>query len=69
MYLRGTGLPQQAHNLPAGGAPDNGIVNQHHTLAVYRFADGVEFDFYLVQPFPLAGRNKGSADVFVFQEA
>ena len=63
------GLAQQVDGAAASGAPDDGIIDQHHALALHHGADGVQLDIDLIFPHILRGRNKGAADVFVFDKA
>ncbi len=44
MHLGGAGLAQQPDNLPAGGAPYDGIIHQHHPLAPNHRRQGVQLD-------------------------
>ena len=63
------GLAQQVDGAAAGGAPDDGVIDQHHALALHHGADGVQLDIDLIFPHILRGRNKGAADVFVLDKA
>ena len=67
--LPGACLPEQPHNLPAGGAPDNGIVNQNDPLSRNLIPDGAELDLHLIHPLALAGRNKGTTNILVLDKA
>ena len=69
MHLGGAGFPQQLHDLPGGGAPDDGVVHQHHTLAAHGVGDGVQLNAHGVLPQLLGGLNERAADVFVLQKA
>ena len=62
-------LPEQSHDLAAGGAPDDGVIDQDNPLSRYLIPDGAEFDFHLVYPLALAGGNKGAPDILVFDKA
>ena len=64
----GACLPEQSHDLPAGSAPDNGVVNQDDPLPLHLIPDGAELDFYLADPLTLTGGNEGSSDVFILNE-
>ncbi|CAN4015306.1 Fimbrial protein, partial [Dysosmobacter welbionis] len=59
------GFPQQVDGPAAGGAPDDGVVDQHHPLALHHGADGVQLDIDLVFPHGLSGGDEGAADVLV----
>ena len=62
------GFPQQVDGPAAGGAPDDGVVDQHHPLALHHGADGVQLDIDLVFPHGLSGGDEGAADVLVLDE-
>ncbi len=61
-------FPKEPHDTAAGGAPHDGIVDQHHPFSLHTLLNGTELDLHLVQPGILAGRNKGSADIFIFDQ-
>ena len=69
MHFLGTCVPQQPNNLSAGGAADDGVVDEHHPLALHRLRDGVELDAHLVDALILTGGDEGAADVLVLDEA
>ena len=69
MNLRRAGLSQKLHDAHGGGAPNDGIVHQHHALPLYRGGNGVQFDAHLHFAAFLGGLNEGAADVLVFQKA
>src|SRR5699024_9085761 len=66
--LLGAGVPQELDDSGAGGAADDGIVDEHHALAPHHLGDGVQFDLHLVLPGALAGGDEGAGDVAVFDE-
>ena len=69
MDLSGPGPAQQINHAPAGGAPDDGIVDQHDTLALHQRADGVELDVDAHLPQLLGGRDKGAPNILIFGKA
>ena len=52
-----------------GGAAHDGVVDEHHALALHGGSDGVELDAHAVLPLLLGGLDEGAADVLVFDEA
>ena len=53
----------------AGGAADDGVVDQYHTLAADGGGDGVELDVDGFLPLALLRLDKGAGDILVFDEA
>ena len=67
-FLR-SGFPQEADDALAGGAADDGVVNENHPLVPDGLRDDVQLDADGGFPHVLAGGNEAAADVFVLQEA
>ena len=42
MHFAGPGLAHHADNLPAGCAAHDGVVHQHHALALQQVAHGIQ---------------------------
>ena len=51
------------------GAAHNGVIYHHHAFARHHARNCLQLYFHLVNAVFLAGRNKGAANVFVFDEA
>ena len=63
------GFPQQVDGPAAGGAPDDGVVDQYHALAADGGGDGVELDVDGFLPLALLRLDKGAGDILVFDDA
>ena len=68
MHLRSPRLPQQGHDLPGGGAPDNGIVHQHHPFPLHAASQRPQLDAHRLLPAALARGDEGAADIAVFHQ-
>lgn len=62
-------LPDQVYNLTAGGAPDDGVIDEDNPLALYRLLDGIQLDLHLIHSLPLPRGDEGSTDILVFDKA
>ena len=69
MHLLSPGPAHGRHDPVAGGAPHNGVVHQHHPLALHRGPQGVQLQIHGVLPLGLGGEDKAAADVSVFHKA
>ena len=69
MDLLSPRFPKQADDPAAGSSPDDGVIHQHHPLPRHAVLDSAAFEFHLIQPVILAGRDKGTADILVLDEA
>ena len=69
MDFPGSCLPDQVYNLTAGGAPDDGVIDEDNPLALYRLLDGIQLDLHLIHSLPLPRGDEGSADILVFDKA
>ena len=52
----------------AGGAPDNGIIHDHHAFPAHQVGDEVEFDPDVEVTDELRGLQEASADVVISHE-
>ena len=68
MDFLGARIPQQAHQLAGGGASDDGVINDHHPLAVDGGAQGVELELYRLLPAGLVGLDEGAPHIAVFDQ-
>ena len=68
MDLRGPRVPQEADDLPGGGAADDGIVDHHHPLARHLAFEGAQFEPYRILPALLVGGDKGPPNVAVLDK-
>ena len=62
-------LAQQTHDARAGGAAHDGIVHQHHALALHRGRHGVQFDAHEVLALGLRGLYERAGDVLALDKA
>ncbi len=69
VYLGGTGVPQQLDDAGRGGTAHDGVIHQHHALALDRAGDHVQLDAHAVLTLLLAALNEGAADVLILNEA
>ena len=69
MHLGSTGIPQQLDDAGRGGAAHDGVIHQHHALALDGAGHHVQLDAHAVLTLLLAALNEGAADVFVFDKA
>ena len=69
MYFPGPGGAQQIHDPSAGGAPDNGVIDEDDALALHLRHNGAQLHPHQVHSVPLARRDEGPANVAVFEEA
>ena len=69
MDLLGARVPQQLDDAGGGGAADDGVIHQHHPLALDGAGHRVELDADAVLALFLAALDKGAANVFIFDEA
>ena len=69
VYLGGTGVPQQLDDAGRGGAAHDGVIHQHHPLALDGAGHDVQLDAHAVLALLLAALNEGSADVLILNEA
>lgn len=69
MNLRRAGLADELYDVGAGGAADDGVVDQYHTLAADGGGDGVELDVDGFLPLALLRLDKGAGDILVFDKA
>ena len=67
-YLCGPGIPGHLDNLAAGGAADDGVIHQHHVLALELQRYRVEFLAHGLFALVLAGHDEGAADVAIFHQ-
>ena len=63
------GFSEQLDDSGAGSSPDDGVVHEDHSFSPDGVCYHVEFDANLVLTRFLTRCNKGSADVFVFDES
>src|SRR5580704_1688614 len=59
------GFADHADNLAAGGAADDGIVDENHALAFDKAADRIEFQFHAKISDGLRGLDERAADVMI----
>ncbi len=64
-----TGIPQQLDDAGGGGAAHDGVIHQHHPLALDGAGHHVQLDAHAVFALLLAALNEGAADVFILDEA
>ena len=69
VHLGSTGIPQQLDDAGRGGAAHDGVIHQHHALALDGAGHHVQLDAHAVLTLLLAALNEGAADVFVFDKA
>ena len=69
VHLGGTGIPQQLDDAGRCGAAHDGIIHQHHTLALDRAGNDVQLDAHAVLALLLAALNEGAADVLILNKA
>ena len=62
------GLPQHAHHGPGGGAPHDGVVDDHQALAGDGVPERVELAPHALGPLGLVGHDEGAADVAVLDQ-
>ena len=67
-FLR-SGVPQQLDDAGGGGAAHDGVIHQHHPLALDGAGHDVQLDADAVLALLLAALNEGAADVFILDEA
>src|SRR5260221_2944595 len=65
----GAGFAHHADELAAGGAADDGIVNEDNALSGDEFADGIEFQLYAEIADGLRRFDESAADVVIAYEA
>src|SRR5271168_4050031 len=65
----GAGFADHAHDFAAGGAADDGIVDENNTLAFDEAADGVEFQLHAKIANGLRWLDKRAADVMIADQA
>ena len=63
------GFPQKLYQLNTGVAANHRIIYQHYPLIPDSICNRGKLDFYLVNPLILPGRDKGSPDVLVLDQA
>ena len=68
MNLFGARFPEKLDDPSACGAPDNGIIDQHHPFIPHAFFDSAQLDSHLIEPGALPGGDKGPADIFVLHQ-
>ena len=64
-HFLGAGLPQGIDPGAGGGAPDDGVFDHHHPLALEDFPHRVEFDPDGEIPHALGRLDEGAADVVI----
>ncbi len=69
MHLGSTGIPQQLDDAGRGGAAHDGVIHQHHALALDGAGDCVQLDAHAVLTLLLAALNEGAANVLILNEA
>ena len=68
VHFGGTGIADGRHELAAGGAADDGVVDHHHALAGEHIRQGVELHADAGFTHRLGGLNEGAAHVAVFDQ-
>lgn len=66
--LAGTGLTSHAHNLPAGGSTDNGVIHEQDDTVLELGLHGAELSPDALLPGLLTGQDEGAVDVTVLDE-
>ena len=69
VHLGGTGVPQQLDDAGRCGAAHDGVIHQHHALALDRAGNNVQLDAHAVLALLLAALNEGAADVLILNKA
>ena len=69
MHFFGARFPDKLHDTGACGAADNRIIHQDHPLPLDFRTDRIKLDADQLLTLLLSRRNKGSADIFVFDES
>ena len=65
VHFARAGLPHHAHDLAAGGAAHDGIVHQHHALALQQMAHRIELQLDAEIADGLRGLDEGAAHVMI----
>ena len=65
----GAGFANHAHNFAAGGAADDGVVDENDALAFDEAADGIEFQLYAEISNGLRRLDERAADVVIANQA
>ena len=65
MHFFRAGVANHAHDLPAGGAAHDRIVDQHHALAFEQRAHRIQLQLHAEVAHALAGLDEGAPDVVV----
>ena len=69
MHLGGTGIAQGRHQLAAGGAAHDRVVDHHHPLTGQHIRQGVELDADARLPHRLGGLDEGATHIAVLDQA
>src|SRR5208282_3658919 len=65
----GAGFADHANDFAAGGAADDGVVDENDALAFNKAANGIEFQFHAEIPDGLRGFDERAADVVIANQA
>ena len=69
MNCSGTGIAKGCHQLAAGSAPHNRVVDHHHPFTREHIGQGIELDPNTRLPHGLGGLDKGAAHIAVFDQS
>ena len=64
-----TGITKQSYDTSHRVAANDRVIHQNYPVALNTFFNSGELDFHTVKSIVLSGRDKGSADILIFDKS